>query len=191
MNGVLVIDKPQGPTSFDVVRRVAASLEAEEGGPHRHAGSDGHRRAARSAWARPPRSPGFITEGDKAYDAVVRLGAETDTQDAEGKVLATRPGARRCPPSCSRRRWSASAGTFAQMPPMYSAVKVRREAALRAARAPARRSSATPRQVTVHALVLRDFSATELHAARSAARRASSCARWPTTSVGRWAAAAP
>src|SRR4051812_27538538 len=90
MNGVLVIDKPTGPTSFDVVRRGRSLLKGKKAG---HPGP------------LDPLAPGvlpvcledatkvagFITEGDKAYDAVIRLGVETDTQDAAGKVLAEAP----------------------------------------------------------------------------------------------------
>ncbi|HEX8440288.1 tRNA pseudouridine(55) synthase TruB, partial [Archangium sp.] len=103
---------------------------------------------------------GFITEGDKAYDAVVRLGAETDTQDAEGKVVAEAP----VPALTSALLEEALGrfrGTFEQVPPMYSAVKVGGKRLYELARAGEEVERAS-RQVTVYELVLRDFNATQL-----------------------------
>jgi tRNA pseudouridine55 synthase len=158
MNGVLVIDKPQGPTSFEVVRRVRSAL--------------GLRRAGHTGTLDPmatgvlpvclgeaTKLAGLLTEGDKAYDAVVRLGLLTDTQDVTGTVLETRPV-----PALSTELLESALqrfrGTFLQLPPMYSAVKVKGKRLYERARAgePVER---TPRQVTVHSLVLRDFSSSE------------------------------
>ena len=158
MNGVLVIDKPQGPTSFEVVRRVRSAL--------------GLRRAGHTGTLDPmatgvlpvclgeaTKLAGLLTEGDKAYDAVVRLGLVTDTQDVTGTVLETRS----VPPLSTELLESALQrfrGTFSQLPPMYSAVKVKGRRLYEHARA-GESVERTPRQVTVHALVLRDFSASE------------------------------
>jgi len=158
MNGVLVIDKPQGPTSFEVVRRVRSAL--------------GLRRAGHTGTLDPmatgvlpvclgeaTKLAGLLTEGDKSYDAVVRLGILTDTQDVTGTVLENRPV-----PALSTELLESALqrfrGTFLQLPPMYSAVKVKGKRLYERARAgePVER---TPRQVTVHSLVLRDFSSSE------------------------------
>lgn len=159
MNGVLVIDKPQGPTSFDVVRKVRALLHVKKAG---HTGTldpmatgvlplclgDGTKIA------------GFITESDKAYAAVVRLGAETDTQDAEGKITAEAPV-----PPLTRALIEAALAKFRgpqlQTPPMYSAVKISGKRLYELARA-GEVVEREPRQVTVHALDLLDFSEREL-----------------------------
>src|SRR3954451_13564879 len=87
MNGVLVIDKPQGPTSFDVVHRVRALLKLKKVG---HTGTldPAATGVLPVCLGEATKLAGFITEGDKAYDAVVRLGVETDTLDAAGKVTA-------------------------------------------------------------------------------------------------------
>src|SRR5688572_3554919 len=90
MNGVLVIDKPSGPTSFDVVQRVRRVLQVKKAG---HTGTLDPLATGvlPICVGSATRIAGFITEGDKAYDAVLRLGAETDTLDAAGTVVATSP----------------------------------------------------------------------------------------------------
>ncbi|HHL39011.1 MAG TPA: tRNA pseudouridine(55) synthase TruB [Deltaproteobacteria bacterium] len=120
-DGVLVIDKPAGPTSHDVVSGVKKALGAGKVG---HLGTldpsatgvlplvvNGATRCAR------------FLEGDvKEYVVTMRIGCETDTDDADGEVV-------------SRGDWSAVTagdvtaalgrfvGVVEQVPPMYSAVK--------------------------------------------------------------------
>jgi tRNA pseudouridine55 synthase len=106
---------------------------------------------------------GFITEGDKAYAAVIRLGAETDTQDAEGKIVSEKPV-----PHLTRDLLEAALanfrGTQMQLPPMYSAVKIAGKRLYELARAGVESDDVPrePRQVTVHELKLLDFSEREL-----------------------------
>ena len=89
MNGVLVIDKPQGPTSFEVVRRVRAALGSKRAG---HTGTLDPMATGvlPVCLGEATKLAGLLTEGDKAYDAVVRLGVVTDTQDVTGTVLETK-----------------------------------------------------------------------------------------------------
>lgn len=159
VNGVLVVDKPKGITSFDVVRDVRRALKVKKVG---HTGTldpmatgvlpiclgDGTKIAQ------------FITEATKAYDATVKLGSTTDTLDAEGKVLETRPV-----PALNRELIEGALqkfrGTFAQTPPMYSAVKIGGKRLYELARAGEEVERAA-RQVTVLELTLRDFSADEI-----------------------------
>jgi len=159
MDGVLVIDKPQGPTSFDVVKQVRTVLRVKKAG---HTGTLDPMATGvlPICLGEATKVAGFITEGDKAYDAVLRLGVETDTLDAEGKVLSEAP----VPPLSTERLEAALAsfrGTFPQVPPMYSAVKVGGKRLYELARA-GEEVVREARQVTVHSLLLRDFSATEL-----------------------------
>jgi tRNA pseudouridine55 synthase len=159
MDGVLVIDKPKGPTSFDVVRQVRTLLKTKKAG---HTGTLDPMATGvlPICLGEATKVAGFITEGDKAYDATVRLGVETDTQDAEGKVLAERP----VPQLTAALLEAALApfrGTFAQVPPMYSAVKVDGKRLYELARAGEEVERAS-RQVTVYELTLRDFNATTL-----------------------------
>jgi tRNA pseudouridine55 synthase len=158
MHGVLVIDKPQGPTSFEVVRRVRTALGLQRAG---HTGTLDPMATGilPVCLGEATKLAGLLTEGDKAYDAVVRLGVVTDTQDLTGKVLSTAP----VPPLSVEVLEGALGpfrGTFLQTPPMYSAIKVGGKRLYERARA-GETVERTPRSVTVHALVLRDFSATE------------------------------
>lgn len=159
MDGVLVIDKPAGPTSFDVVRQVRALLKVKKAG---HTGTlDPMATGVLPVCLEDAtKVAGFITEGDKAYEAVVRLGVETDTQDAQGKVTAEAP----VPPLTAAMLEAALTpfrGTFEQVPPMYSAVKVAGKRLYELARAGEEVARAS-RTVTVHELTLRDFSSDRL-----------------------------
>jgi tRNA pseudouridine55 synthase len=159
MNGVLVIDKPSGPTSFDVVRKVRSLLRVKKVG---HTGT----LDPMATGVLPicvgdaTRVAGHITEADKAYDARVKLGVQTDTLDAEGKVVSTRPV-----PELDRERVEAALdrfrGSFDQVPPMYSAIKVGGRRLYELARA-GEEIERQARAVTVHALVLKDFGGDEI-----------------------------
>ena len=95
-----------------------------------------------------------LTGGPKRYDAVIRLGATSATDDGEGPIL---PGVG--PSLTSRpfaRRWTTFVGTFDQLPPAYSARKQGGRTPRIGPRAPATLVLA-PRQVTVHALDLQSI----------------------------------
>jgi len=122
MDGVLIVDKPSGPTSFDVVKRVRAF------GSGRKAGHTGTLDPMATGvlpicLGSATRIASFITEGDKVYEGVVRLGVETDTYDATGQVVARAP-IDRVRPADVERELEAMRGPWWQTPPMYSAVKV-------------------------------------------------------------------
>jgi len=120
--GVLLLDKPRGPTSFAMVRQVRRILGIRKVG---HAGTLDPfatgllvicvgRRATRLSEA--------LMDGDKKYAAVLQLGVETDTQDPEGGITATRPVGDLEPgeiDECLRR----FTGRQLQLPPSYSALK--------------------------------------------------------------------
>ncbi|MFZ5472071.1 MAG: tRNA pseudouridine(55) synthase TruB [Myxococcota bacterium] len=159
MHGVLVIDKPSGPTSFDVVRRVRSALKVKKAG---HTGTLDPMATGvlPVCLGDATKVAGYITEGDKTYEAVVRLGQTTDTLDAEGKVLAESPI-----PVLRAAELEAVLTTFRgkqlQTPPMYSAVKVGGKRLYELARSGAEIARAA-RPVEVYELSVRDFSASEL-----------------------------
>ncbi len=159
MDGVLVIDKPSGPTSFDVVRQVRSLLRLKKVG---HTGTLDPMATGvlPLCLGEATKVAGFITEGDKAYDATVRLGSETDTLDAEGQVTAQAP-VPPLTPALIEEALARFRGTFDQVPPMYSAVKVGGKRLYELARAGEEVERAA-RRVTVYELILRDFSADRL-----------------------------
>jgi tRNA pseudouridine55 synthase len=158
-NGVLVVDKPQGPTSFDVVHKVRAALKTKKVG---HTGTLDPMATGvlPICLGDATRIAQFITEKDKDYEAQLRLGVTTDTLDAEGKVLLERPV-----PTITRELLEAALskfrGTFLQTPPMYSAVKVGGKRLYELARE-GKEVERAAREVTVHALTLVDFSAEQV-----------------------------
>lgn len=159
MNGVLIVDKPAGPTSFEVVQRVRRALGVQKAG---HTGTLDPLATGvlPICLGGATRIAGFIALADKTYEAVIRLGVETDTLDAAGAVVAEKPV-----PTLDEAALEAALsrfrGTFAQTPPMYSAVKVGGKRLYELARA-GEQVERAPREVTVHELVLRDFSADEI-----------------------------
>lgn len=157
---MLVVDKPAGPTSFDVVQKVRRALGADKAG---HTGTldpmatgvlpvcvgDATRLVA------------YLTDGDKAYDAVVRFGAETDTYDAQGKVVAT-AAVPHLTSALVEAALTGFRGSQLQLPPMFSAVKVDGKKLYEHARK-GEEVERTARAITVHRLELRDLSADSAH----------------------------
>ena len=154
MDGVLVVDKPAGKTSFDVVALVRRML--------------GTRRAGHTGTLDPfatgvlpiclglaTRIVPFLTEGDKAYEASLKLGEATDTQDRTGVVVARAE----VPPLTVEALEAALArlrGPILQAPPMYSAVRVEGKRLYELARA-GQVVERVARPVTVYELALRQF----------------------------------
>ncbi len=121
VNGWLILDKPQGLTSTKAVGRVKRLYDANKAG---HAGTLDPLATGilPIAFGEATKTVPFVVDGTKAYRFTVRFGAETDTDDAEGKVTETsdrRP---------SRAEIEAAlpqfTGEISQMPPRYSALKV-------------------------------------------------------------------
>lgn len=121
MNGLLVIDKPQGLTSHDVVQRVRRLLRTRRVG---HAGTLDPLATGvlLVALGEATRLVEFLMEGEKTYRTVLRLGEITDTQDSEGNVVERRPlgDVDEVAVGMACRKMT---GTIRQIPPMYSALK--------------------------------------------------------------------
>ncbi len=158
---VLVIDKPVGPTSFQVVRRIRGLLAERAGRPARRlrVGHGGTLDPEASGVLPVGVGEGtklapFLLNADKRYQATVEFGTETDTLDAAGKVVARRPleGA-----GLDADRLEALLAPFRgpqqQVPPMYSALK-RDGRPLHAYARAGQEVPRAPRSITVHELVL-------------------------------------
>src|SRR5215207_9797933 len=121
IDGLLIVDKPSGWTSHDVVARVRRLTGVRRVG---HAGTLDPLATGvlPLGIGRATRVLEYLQSADKSYDATVRLGSETDTYDADGKVVASGD-------------WSplteaeivpallAFAGVIRQRPPVFSAIK--------------------------------------------------------------------
>lgn len=122
ISGVVVVNKPSGPTSFDVVRRVKGLFKAKRCG---HTGT-----LDPTATGVLPicvgdatKVAGFIADGEKEYEGTIRFGESTDTQDAAGRTLSRKDAS-----AVTRERLEEElrrfVGLVEQLPPMYSARKV-------------------------------------------------------------------
>jgi tRNA pseudouridine55 synthase len=153
-DGVLVVDKPAGPTSHDVVQRVRRAA-----GQHR-VGHTGTLDPAATGvlvccLGRAARLVRFLQAGEKTYAARLVLGVTTDTLDAEGEVLERRSAAH-VDERALCEALTAFQGPIEQVPPMVSAVKVGGRRLHEAARA-GEHVEREARSVTVHDLVLESF----------------------------------
>jgi tRNA pseudouridine55 synthase len=131
--GVLVVDKPEGPTSHDVVGRVRRVLGEKRVG---HAGTLDPLASGVVVVlvGRATRLSAYLTSDDKHYRATIRFGWATATYDREGDALAP---AAPIPADLEARLTAAldaRLGTHLQAPPAYSAKKIAGEAAHRLAR---------------------------------------------------------
>jgi len=133
MDGLLVIDKPAGPTSHDVVARVRRVLGEQRIG---HTGTldPAASGVLPLVLGRATRLARFMSGSNKRYEAVVRFGQATDTYDAEGVPVGERSIA---VPSREQLESALEAfrGTFEQQPPAFSAKKVAGRRSYESARA--------------------------------------------------------
>ena len=151
MDGVLVVDKPGGPTSHDIVDCVRRALRTRRVG---HTGTlDPFATGVLPVCVgRATRLARFLSGGEKEYVATVRLGFATTTDDRTGEPLGPPVPFEGAPESLAKAL-DGLMGSFDQVPPAFSAKHVggRRLYEL------ARRGEAVPRvatPVTVHAIRL-------------------------------------
>jgi len=151
MNGVLLVDKPAGPTSHDVVHRVRRALGTKDAG---HTGTLDPAATGLLAICLGDalKLQRWLAEGDKSYLATIAFGASTTTEDAEGTVLE-RGDASGLTEAALGAALPALTGEIDQVPPMYSAVRIDGRRLHEAARAGEVVERAA-RRVTVHALDL-------------------------------------
>jgi tRNA pseudouridine55 synthase len=159
VNGVLVIDKPEGMTSFDVIRRLRPALAERRIG---HLGTLDPMATGvlPLCLGEATKVAQFLNEGDKEYQAEVTLGEARDSQDRTGAVTerGDAGGVTRVQVNAAL---TAFVGEIRQVPPMLSAVKVRGERLYRHAR----RGEVVEREarkVTVFALEVITFSTPRL-----------------------------
>jgi len=119
---VVLLDKPQGLTSFQAVRAVGRLLRERKCG---HAGTlDPLATGILPVCAgRATKIAGYLAAEDKEYEVFLRFGRATDTGDETGRTVEERPGAV-APADEVAALLEGYAGTFDQVPPPHCAVKV-------------------------------------------------------------------
>ena len=125
MSGVLVIDKPKGWTSHDVVARIRKVLKIKKAG---HGGTlDPLATGVLPVYLEEgTKLVSFNLEGTKEYRATMKLGQETDTLDSDGKITVEKEGFC-CTPEMIEETLGRFRGPIRQFPPLYSAIKYRDE----------------------------------------------------------------
>jgi len=131
ISGWLVVDKPAGLTSTAVVNKVRWAFDAKKAG---HAGTLDPEATGVLAVAlgEATKTVPFITDAMKAYTFTVTLGAATNTDDAEGEVIAT--SAERPTDDDIKEALLGFIGEIQQVPPKFSAVKIDGQRAYKLAR---------------------------------------------------------
>jgi tRNA pseudouridine55 synthase len=157
VSGVLIIDKPTGMTSHDVVQIVRNGTHIRRAG---HTGTLDPRASGVLVVLVGPavRLSEFISASEKRYQAVLRLGLTTDTYDMDGRVLTSSPV------NISYEELEDTLNTFIgevdQIPPAYSAIKINGEKAYERARR-GEDVELEPRKVRVDSIELLDWESPE------------------------------
>ena len=154
MNGIVIIDKPAGWTSQDVVSKLRGVLRTKRIG---HGGTlDPMATGVLPVFVgRATRAVEFFEHAEKTYEAVLRFGITTDTEDISGTVLEQRSV------SVTEEQLLAALekfkGEIQQIPPMYSAIKINGQKLYDLARK-GREVERKPRTITIHKLECLSFS---------------------------------
>lgn len=159
IDGILVLDKPDGMTSNAALQAVKHLFYAQKAG---HTGSLDPLATGvlPICFGQATRFSQFLLEADKAYEATIRLGVSTDSGDADGKVLETRQV-----PELDEAIWESALskfrGTISQIPNMFSAIKVDGQPLYKLARQGIE-VEREPREITVRSLILREHAGDEV-----------------------------
>lgn len=122
LEGILLVDKPRDHTSHDVIARLRGILKMKRVG---HAGTLDPMATGLLIVlvGKATRVSQYLISLDKEYEGTIELGKVTDTQDADGEMMETRP----VPPLTQAQVQAAINGFLGdqyQTPPMYSAIKI-------------------------------------------------------------------
>jgi tRNA pseudouridine55 synthase len=163
VSGVLVVDKPVGLTSHDVVQIIRRGTGIRRAG---HTGTLDPRASGVLVILIGPavRLSEYVSASDKRYQATIRLGASTETYDAEGQPISY-PNAASVLASLTEDKFEEIlqryVGEFEQTPPAYSAVKVDGKKAYESARE-GEEVELEPRKINVYSLDLLEWAPPEV-----------------------------
>lgn len=156
-SGLVIVDKPPGWTSHDVVaklRKLAGTRKVGHGGTLDPMATG----VLVAGIGKATRLLGRLTAADKAYTGTIRLGQATSTDDVEGEVISAAPArlltAQALPEDAVREAAAKLTGPISQVPPQVSAIQVGGERAYRMARA-GQQVDLAAREVTVHSFEIR------------------------------------
>ncbi len=154
LTGILVVDKPIGLSSHDVVNHVRRLSGVRRIG---HAGTLDPLATGvlLLCMGRAARLIEYLVGQDKTYETAVRLGQSTTTYDAEGELVAERPFAHLTRPEVETAL-EQFRGPIQQVPPLYSAIKQDGQPLYKRARQ-GQTVTVAARDVTVYALDLVDW----------------------------------
>jgi tRNA pseudouridine55 synthase len=159
ISGALVVDKPVGMTSHDVVQAIRNGTGLRRAG---HTGTLDPRASGVLVILVGPavRLSEYVSASDKRYQAIIRLGGSTDTFDGEGKFTPLKD-----PVNITEADFEEALKTFIgeieQTPPPYSAVKVQGRKAYEMARK-GEEVDLEPRKITVHHLEVLEWTPPEV-----------------------------
>lgn len=159
VSGVLVVDKPVGLTSHDVVQIIRRGTGIRRAG---HTGTLDPRASGVLVVLIGPavRLSEYVSASDKRYQATIRLGSSTDTYDAEGTITGSSPVE-----DISEEQFDEILQTFTgeieQVPPPYSAVKVKGRKAYEMARE-GEEVDLQPRTIRVYSLEILEWAPPEV-----------------------------
>ena len=159
MNGIVIIDKPQGWTSQDVTARLRRVFQTRRIG---HGGTlDPMATGVLPVFVgRATRGVEFFEHAEKTYETVLRLGITTDTEDISGTVLTEQE------PNVTGEMLEEVLqkfrGEIMQVPPMYSALKINGQKLVDLARR-GKEVERKPRPITIHELTLLGMEADGIH----------------------------
>jgi tRNA pseudouridine55 synthase len=158
ISGVLVVDKPVGMTSHDVVQAVRRGSNIRRAG---HTGTLDPRASGVLVILLGPavRLSEYVAASDKRYQAVIQLGTTTDTYDGDGRTTST------LPIDVTEEQFDTElqkfVGRIEQVPPPYSAIKVQGRKAYDMARA-GEQFELEPRIIDVYSLELLEWAPPEV-----------------------------
>jgi len=157
ISGVLVVDKPIGMTSHDVVQVIRRGTNIRRAG---HTGTLDPRASGVLVVLIGPavRLSEYVSASDKRYQAIVHLGQTTDTYDADGRITSTSPV------NVTEEQFTSALekfiGEIEQVPPPYSAIKIKGRKAYEMARN-GEDIDLQPRRITVYNLELLEWAPPE------------------------------
>ena len=159
MNGIVIVDKPQGWTSQDVTARLRRVFNTRRIG---HGGTlDPMATGVLPVFVgRATRGVEFFEHAEKTYETVLRLGMTTDTEDISGTVLTEQDAF--VTGEMLENVLRQFRGEIMQVPPMYSALKINGQKLVDLARK-GKEVERQPRPITIHELTLLGMEADGIH----------------------------